>query len=476
MNRLIILITSLTIIVAIVVATNNQEPIFHCDSKLLLSRLRNEVNNTLLVGVVDFASEINYEDSLIRALYVAVETLGFGTIKYSVCSFEDIKFVGPNLHINSLLIFDSLQYTLIPNEIWDSTKPRVFREWLDKRYANPQVDFTASLVPLELRWAHARGNFKLVKCGYIDNTYPSSSVITQYSKPGHLFAGVTGKHLDHDFPLDHVVSLYLVPAMTGGAGFRHSVDLSKLTCSENGCRADLLQYWREQRASQMFVQSWALQRLSNEPYMFLELPQQLLAGLSSEYLKNRNTVSAVVEPLISTVFNQLETNTFYIPVLPERMDELSGYILQEVSNWLGRDDLEVTGAYGIREYRRNAVIDFHVDPAHTQPITAVLHVSHSKQSQVCSDKATATTCSFSSDSDSDSDSDSESNWAFEVDERGFNSSSGLRRFYLREGEAIVFHSALLPHGRREPLGLEWYGNVFIHIAPHNWESYVDELL
>ena len=268
--------------------------------------------------------------------------------------------------------------------------------------------------------------------------------------------------------------------MTGNAGFRHKVDLSKLTCSENGCRADLLQYWSEQRASQMFVQSWALQRLSSDPYMFLELPQQLQAGLLSEYLKNRNTVSAVVEPLISTVFNQLETNTIYIPVSPERMDELSGYILREVSTWLGRDDLEVTGAYGIREYRRNAVIDFHVDPAQTQPITAVLHVSHSEQSQVCSDTTTAGAgaaaaaaaaeqrCSYSGDSDSD--------WAFEVDEHAFNSSSGLRRFYLQEGEAIVFHSALLPHGRREPLGLEWYGNVFIHIAPKDWERYVDDLL
>ena len=207
MNRLIILIKSLTIIVANVAATNYQEPIFHCDSKLLMSRLRNEVNKTLLVGVVDFASEMKYEENLIRALYVAIDTLGLGTINYSVCSFEDIKFVDPNLHINSLLLLDSHQYTLIPNEIWNSTKPRVFREWLDKRYANPQIDFTASIVPLDLRWAHARGNFKLVKCGYIDNTDPSSSVITQYTKPGHLFVGVNGEHSDHDFPLDHVVSL-----------------------------------------------------------------------------------------------------------------------------------------------------------------------------------------------------------------------------------------------------------------------------
>jgi hypothetical protein len=123
-------------------------------------------------------------------------------------------------------------------------------------------------------------------------------------------------------------------------------------------------------------------------WRLFKLPHDLLQSLQTAYYsslgnttdshsKKRDPTKVRDEPLISAVFNQLETRTGYAPIPPELLGEIVDVVVRETADWLQVDrvELQVTGAYGLREYRRGAVINWHVDPAEMQPITAIVHVA-----------------------------------------------------------------------------------------------------
>ena len=62
------------------------------------------------------------------------------------------------------------------------------------------------------------------------------------------------------------------------------------------------------------------------------------------------------------------------------MTKFTQICLEVVSEWLHveLEDLEVTGRYGVREYRKGAIINWHTDPLDTQPITVIFHLSHAE--------------------------------------------------------------------------------------------------
>jgi hypothetical protein len=162
----------------------------------------------------------------------------------------------------------------------------------------------------------------------------------------------------------------------------------------------LLQYWAEQRITDLWVNQWALpsllpkssltdstvtvgtaaiaeELLGLTPWRIFDLPDFLLRNLQDAYSDSQRSGEARDEGLISTVFNQLDVRTGYAPLPPSLLDDLVDIVIQETAIWLemNESDLQVTGSYGLREYRKGATIKWHVDPADTQPITAIIHVA-----------------------------------------------------------------------------------------------------
>ena len=50
----------------------------------------------------------------------------------------------------------------------------------------------------------------------------------------------------------------------------------------------------------------------------------------------------------------------------------------------------------------------------------------------------------------------------------------IEEYDLSSGEGIAFESARIPHARTRRLPIDYYGNVFVHIAPKWWKSFVEE--
>ena len=196
-----------------------------------------------------------------------------------------------------------------------------------------------------------------------------------------------------------------------------------------------------------------------------KLPAKLTAELSTFHRSSRTSIS-VAEPPISLVFNQFEARTYYTALPSALLDALVTEAHVATAQWLGipADELEVTGAYGSREYRQGALVRWHVDPADTQPLTAIIHIADS-------DSANNDTVQH------------EHRWAIEVptDLAIFHnfttaysgsklgqSGENMHKIYLAEGEMLLLQSAKLPHARILPYNGEWYANAFVHFAPLGW--------
>eukprot|EP01040_Poterioochromonas_malhamensis_P010306 gene10306-11208_t len=226
-------------------------------------------------------------------------------------------------------------------------------------------------------------------------------------------------------------------------------------------RTFLLTYWEFQRKCQIWM-SYNLLPWENdfspprELYTIIQLPSLFMKDLKEKYLRQRNTTSLMStsyseESYISMVFNQYESPTFYAPLDPTDLRYLERLIKNEVSKWLSvpLDELEFTGSYGIREYRKDAVIRWHVDPVETQPITAIIHIADS--------------CSMTDRSNCAE----ESNWSIEVPRYDIEDLE-YYNIVLKEGEALLLRSAKLPHARLKPLQLDYYANAFVHLRPRGW--------
>jgi len=156
------------------------------------------------------------------------------------------------------------------------------------------------------------------------------------------------------------------------------------------------------------------------------------------------------------------------------MDSLALEVLEAAREWHSlstsvKQELKITGSYGVREYRRGAVINYHTDPAETQPLTAIVHLLDGMETDYyCSAEKTCLSLPRLKESRP---------WLFEiaiVDEDVVFSgkSPRIEHIALRSGEAILFESAKRPHSRSTPLSQDFFGNAFVHLAPRKWEALV----
>ena len=344
-----------------------------------------------------------------------------------------------------------------------------------------KVDFISDL-PVDLRWAHARGNFRLVNLGRNGSNLrlSSQSAVVQYTTAGHLFATLPVEMSGVAFPIDRIVSMFFVPATTielprinmkanfscAIAAVYNVYNCAEIRQEKNNCEFILFDYWRKRRQSHIWTQTWLLKELHNghgPKWHVFNLPSPLYYTILQQYLHSRQQDERK-EPIISTVFNQLESPTYHIPINDTLLGELSAAVVVEAANWLSmrKDELIRTGSYGVREYREGAIINWHTDPAETQPITAIIHIGN---------ETTSNESMTSMNSD----------WKLELAAVDVNVVLGkcdaqVEYISLRGGQGVVIESARMPHARPHPLKRVWFGNAFVHLAPKYWSSHVEGVL
>lgn len=288
--------------------------------------------------------------------------------------------------------------------------------------------------------------------------------------------------------------------------FDHSPNTNITACF----RELLMKYWEHQRLSQVYVNTWAvpsipLAELQSGPihavmgvaghlertlasdtgllWTVFNVDAALAASLSEYHQTHRTSPASVPEPPISLVFNQLEVLTYYVPLPTQLLDEVIEEVRRAAAAWLGMlpEDLLLTGAYGSREYRKDAVVRWHVDPVHSQPITAILHLAEKYVSSV-NDASHA--CLSEQGSDAECARASGNSWSIQIPKsiatyRNYSSdkhptcSDEVHNIDLRVGQVLLLQSAKLPHARVAPFPGEWYANAFVHFAPVGWADRQD---
>jgi len=109
--------------------------------------------------------------------------------------------------------------------------------------------------------------------------------------------------------------------------------------------------------------------------------------------------------------------------------------LRDVLEWWTNRTLQHTSTYGMRIYRREAMLIDHVDREDTHIASAVLQVFQ--------------------------DCDEDGGWPLEVvGEDGL-----VREVYLQPGEMVLYEGARLLHGRPMRFKGKYFGNIFSHFSP-----------
>lgn len=123
-----------------------------------------------------------------------------------------------------------------------------------------------------------------------------------------------------------------------------------------------------------------------------------------------------------------------VPACMVELDDHMRSVIREamlpiLEQWAHRK-LELTAIYGIREYRQGATLKMHTDKIETHHVSAIVNV----RQQVNTD------------------------WPLHIYDHG----GTLCKVYMKPGEAILYESARLMHGRPEALDGVSYANFFIH--------------
>jgi prolyl 4-hydroxylase len=126
--------------------------------------------------------------------------------------------------------------------------------------------------------------------------------------------------------------------------------------------------------------------------------------------------------------------------VPSRLFELSDELKSKIHNSLQKSleswsntKLEPTFVYGIREYKKGAVLVPHRDRKETHIISAIINI----------DKRV------------------DNDWPLEIEDHFYRK----HEVFLEPGEVLFYESARLLHGRPTPLKGESYSNIFCHYMP-----------
>ena len=170
---------------------------------------------------------------------------------------------------------------------------------------------------------------------------------------------------------------------------------------------------------------------TKEGFKKIKLPEGLhkdiINYLGANYPSAKAEVSDAIGTFISSEFTSIPARL--IPLDDNIRMEIVLALMPILEEWVHRK-LELTALYGIREYSRGATLKMHVDKIETHHVSAIVNVHQ----QVNTD------------------------WPLHIRDHD----DRLHEVYMQPGEAILYESAKLMHGRPEPLNGLSYANFFIH--------------
>ncbi len=400
--------------------------------------------------------------------------------------------------------------------MYSSTSALSLKSVIERRY-QIQVNFYLSDMeqdPVEIAWAHFRGNTRVVSIGGdVDEPlliYPGEKVV-QFTHAGHLFVIKSVKSESDDVLQKCVdgaiLALYLIPAgiSSNSVGETTVIDITIDTLksfniellehvagtqsyyvekpnvmdinAQKHLQSLLWTYWEYQRRCQIHLNSILVPTLpmtkleirnrdfgkvnnkgivsTTSLWKIVRLPTMLAELCKDDYEHNKIRLHHQTEISISMVFNQHEVDTYYVPLNDSLLRHLETEVIRESSAWLGIPDVEwvVSSSYGAREYRRGAIIRWHVDPTESQPITAIIHIAEGGNDGKNPENA----------------------WPIVVPKTLSGTQkdldvANLEEIFLAEGEMLLLQTAKVPHARLKQLNMDYYSNVFVHIAPRYWST------
>lgn len=171
-----------------------------------------------------------------------------------------------------------------------------------------------------------------------------------------------------------------------------------------------------------------LPALTRNGFLLTDVPVETYKAVRDFYYSNRSKISR--EDIPKFIQGRSSEPPSHLVELPELLKTRVHEDLQpRVQNWIG-DYVRPTYVYGIREYKRSAVLKMHRDRVHTHIASAIINI----------------------------DQIADSTWPLVIEDHFYRQHT----VYLKPGQMLLYEGAKLRHGRPTPFEGESYANVFVH--------------
>lgn len=168
-----------------------------------------------------------------------------------------------------------------------------------------------------------------------------------------------------------------------------------------------------------------------------QLPASLLKKIQKFYHDNLNAHTEEVVPgdfIVNANKKKIKTSIL-VDLTTELREEIHDTLKSMMETWCGMA-LMPTFVYGIRVYKRGAILKKHQDRLETHIISAIINIDQ----QVDED------------------------WPLSIDDNYYRN----HQVILKPGEIIFYEGARLSHGRPTPLIGDSFANIFCHFKPEDY--------
>jgi len=180
------------------------------------------------------------------------------------------------------------------------------------------------------------------------------------------------------------------------------------------------------------------------------IPADLYHDLRDFWKRSRRTSSLENHPHLDPNLSCRKSDTWKLELDWSMKERIANTLAPIIAKWANVDvnKIRKTSIYGIRMYRKDALLENHVDRKDTHVLSAILEVGY---------------LGFSTPGVDEGDDHAE-NWPLEI----MDHNGKWHSVKNRPGQLILYESATCPHGRPKHFTGREYAGVFVHFAPHGW--------
>lgn len=185
-----------------------------------------------------------------------------------------------------------------------------------------------------------------------------------------------------------------------------------------------------------------LPRFTQDGYALREWPadkQKLLDKVLAQVEQNRHHANPGGYDMFNPYVSAWESNVWVFSLGNDLNNKLIAMIKDMLEEWTG-EKLQYSLYHGPRIYRKDSVLNMHVDVFQTHVISAIIHLSHR---------------------------DVKKHWPLEVIDFDGNKQHVSTD---RPGQIVLYESAKVLHGRPTPFEGTEYINMFFHFRPIGWQD------